>query len=122
MSERVYNFERIFNLRLGCGKREDDRIPYRSMGPVTVEEYESRQDRYDKQLKEKVGIDPKGMSTEEKNLALRKYREAEYEKLKDAVYKRRGWNSEGIPTLEKIKELGIDFPDIVVLLKSCAPA
>ena len=37
--------------------------------------------------------------------ALREYREAQYEKLKDAVYKRRGWNNNGVPTLEKVKEL-----------------
>jgi aldehyde:ferredoxin oxidoreductase len=48
---------------------------------------------------------------------LRKYRESEYEKLKDAVYKRRGWNSNGVPTLQKVKELGIDFPDVVELVK-----
>jgi aldehyde:ferredoxin oxidoreductase len=48
---------------------------------------------------------------------LRKYREAEYEKLKDAVYTRRGWDANGVPTLEKIKTLGIDFPDVVELLQ-----
>ncbi|UCE36389.1 MAG: (2Fe-2S)-binding protein [Thermoplasmata archaeon] len=117
LSERVYNFQRLFNLRMGFGKREHDNVPYRSVGPVTVEEYESRQDRYDKELKEKVGIDPSGMSTKEKRDALRKYREAEYEKLKDAVYKRRGWNVQGMPTLEKIKELGIDFQEVLELLK-----
>jgi aldehyde:ferredoxin oxidoreductase len=48
--------------------------------------------------------------------ALRKYREAEYEKLKDAVYKRRGWNLNGVPTLEKAKALGLDFPDLLEVL------
>jgi aldehyde:ferredoxin oxidoreductase len=86
------------------------------MGPVTKEEYESRAERYDKQLKEAVGFECAGKSTEEKMAALRKYRESEYEKLKDAVYKRRGWNDDGIPTLEKVKELGIDFPEVVELL------
>ena len=62
MSERVYNFQRVFNLRMGSGKRQHDAIPYRSAGPVTVEEYESRVERYDKQLREKVGIDPTGMT------------------------------------------------------------
>jgi len=85
MSERVYNFQRIFNLRMGYGTREHDTVPYRAVGPVTKEEYESRSERYDKQLTEKLGIDPSGKSTEEKMAALRKYREAEYEKLKDAV-------------------------------------
>ncbi len=117
MSERVYNFQRIFNLKMGFGTREHDDVPYRSVGPVTKEEYESRTDRYDKQLLEKVGYNPEGKSTEAKMAVLRKYRESEYEKLKEAVYQRRGWNSNGVPTLEKIKELGIDFPDVVTLVR-----
>ena len=48
---------------------------------------------------------------------MRKYREGEYETLKDAVYKRRGWNSNGVPTLRKVKELGIDFPGVVELVE-----
>jgi aldehyde:ferredoxin oxidoreductase len=118
MSERVYNFQRIFNLRLGFGRREHDDIPYRAVGPVTEEEYESRVERYDKQLKEKVGFDPVGKSTKEKIAALRKYRESEYERLRDAVYKRRGWTVNGVPKLEKAIEIGIDFPDVLKLLKS----
>jgi len=117
MSERVYNFQRIFNLRMGYGTREHDAIPYRAVGPVTKEEYESRQERYDKQLKEKVGFDPTSKTTEEKMKVLRKYREAEYERLKDAVYERRGWTKNGVPTLEKVKALGIDYPDVVELLE-----
>jgi aldehyde:ferredoxin oxidoreductase len=121
MSERVYNFQRIFNLRMGFGTREHDTVPYRAVGPVTKEEYESRSERYDKQLKEKLGIDPTSKSTEEKMAILRKYREAEYEKLKDAVYKRRGWNQNGVPTIEKAKALGIDFPDVIELLMHKSP-
>jgi len=117
MSEKVYNFQRIFNLRMGFGTRKHDDIPYRSVGPVTKEEYQSRAEHYDKQLKEKVGYSPEGESTEEKMAVLRNYRESEYEKLKDAVYKRRGWNSNGVPTLQKIRELGIDLPDVVKLIK-----
>ena len=116
MSEKVYNFQRVFNVRMGFGTREHDDIPYRSMGPVTEKEYESRSERYDKQLREKVGVNPEDKSTREKLAALRKYRESEYERLKDAVYKRRGWNSNGVPTLKKVKELGIDFPDVVELV------
>jgi len=41
MSGVVYNFQRIFNLKMGFGKREHDSIPYHAMGPETVEEYES---------------------------------------------------------------------------------
>jgi aldehyde:ferredoxin oxidoreductase len=117
MSEKVYNFQRVFNLRMGSGTRAQDTVPYRAVGPVTKEEYESRSERYDKQLKEKLDIDPAGMSTEEKMAALRTYREEEYEKLKDAVYKRRGWTPNGVPTVEKAKALGIDFPDVIALLQ-----
>jgi aldehyde:ferredoxin oxidoreductase len=117
MSERVYNFQRVFNRRMGQGTREHDSLPFRAMGPVTVEEYESRAERYDGQLKEKQGIDPSGMSTKDKLAALRKFREEQYELLKDAVYKRRGWDNNGVPTLAKMKELGMDLPEVVEVLE-----
>ncbi|MBB6216553.1 aldehyde:ferredoxin oxidoreductase [Anaerosolibacter carboniphilus] len=116
-SERVYNFQRVFNIRMGYGKRENDKIPYRSAGPVTVEEYESRQERYDQQLRELLGYNPEGKKTEEKLDVLRKYREDQYEKLVDAVYARRGWNNNGIPKLDTLQKLGIDFPEIVGVVK-----
>jgi aldehyde:ferredoxin oxidoreductase len=116
-SERVYTFQRVFGVRMGYGTRKHDRIPYRSAGPVTVAEYESRSDRYDAQLKEKLSLDPALMTSEEKVAALRAHRETQYEKLIDAVYKRRGWTPDGVPTLAKLKELGIDFPDVVAVVK-----
>ena len=117
MSEQVYNFQRVFNLKIGFGTRQHDAIPYRSMGPVTVEEYESRTERYDRQLKELVGCDPEGKTTEEKMAALRAYREEQYELLIDVVYKRRGWTPDGIPTPETLKRLHIDFPDVLELVR-----
>jgi aldehyde:ferredoxin oxidoreductase len=116
-SERVYNLQKVFCLKMGKGLREYDYPPYRAVGPVTVEEYESRSERYDKQLKELVGVDPEGMTTEEKIKALREYREDRYETLLDVVYKRRGWTKNAIPTIEKLKELGIDYPDVVEVVK-----
>jgi len=116
-SERVYNFQRVFNLRRGFGKRIHDAQPYRAAGPVTAEEYESRAERYDKQLKEEVGFDPSGKTTGEKMAALRKYREGRYEQLLDAVYQRRGWTKNGIPTLEHLKDLGMDLPEVLEVVK-----
>jgi len=118
MSEIVYNFQRLFNLKMGFGTREHDAIPYRSVGPVTDVEYESRAERYDGQLREHVGLDPGAMTTQEKRLALRRFREEQYEKLIDAVYRRRGWDENGIPTLETVRTLGIDFPDVVELIEN----
>ena len=88
------------------------------MGPVTVDEYLSRAERYDTALTEKHGVDISGMDVEEKVAVLRKYREEQYEKLKDAVYTRRGWTPNCIPTVETVKRLGIDFPDVMELLKT----
>ena len=67
MSERVYNFQRVFNIRLGKGLREHDAMPYRSMGPVTEAEYLSRQERYDAQLREWLDLDPDAMTLSRKN-------------------------------------------------------
>jgi len=116
-SERVYNFQRVFNLRRGFGTRIHDRQPYRAAGPVTIEEYESRTERYDKQLKEKIGFDPEGKTTKEKMKVLRKYRESQYESLIDAVYKRRGWNTNGVPTIEFLKKIGMDLPEVIDVVK-----
>ncbi len=116
-SERVYNFQRIFNIRRGFGLREHDAQPYRAAGPVTEKEYLSRQERYDGQIKSILGVDPEGKSTQEKMAMLRKYKEEQYEKLLDAVYARRGWTKNGVPTIEHLKNLGMDLPELIEVVK-----
>ena len=103
---------------MGFGRREHDYIPYRAMGPVTVDEYESRQERYDEQLVKKYGADISGKTSEEKVVLLRRFRQDQYAKLQDAVYKRRGWTQDGIPTVETVKRLGIDFHEVMDLLRT----
>ncbi len=116
-SERIYNFQRVFNVRMGYGTRKHDKIPYRSVGPVTEQEYSSRAEKYDKQLNEEAGIDTANLSTTDKVDALRKYREDQYETLCDAVYKRRGWTKDGVPTLETLSRLRIDFPGVTQIVE-----
>jgi aldehyde:ferredoxin oxidoreductase len=116
-SERVYNFQKVFAIRMGRIGRQHDYPPYRAMGPVTSTEYESRAERYDNQLRELVGVDPENLSVEAKMAHLRKYREAQYEGLLDAVYKRRGWDMDSIPTLEKMRSLGMDLPDVIEVIE-----
>ncbi len=111
-SEKVYNFQRVFNLRLGFGTREHDYPPYRAIGPVTREEYQSRQERYDQQLEAVAKADLDKISLDEKIELLRSHRENQYETLVDAVYQRRGWTENGIPTMEKLSALGIDLPAV----------
>jgi aldehyde:ferredoxin oxidoreductase len=60
------------------------------------------------------------MNTIDKINAVRRYREDRYEQLVDAVYKRRGWSKNGVPTLDTVKRLGIDIPEIVGLIKKAS--
>ena len=112
-SEAVHNFQRLFNVRMGFGTRKYDVIPYRAMGPVTEQEFKSREKLYDEILEEEVEYTVEGKSVQEKIKVLREYREKQYQLLCDAVYKRKGWDENGVPTLETIKRLKIDFPEVL---------
>jgi len=116
-SERVYNFQKVFAIRMGRVGRQHDYPPYRAMGPVTESEYESRAERYDTQLRDLIGIDPENLSVEAKMAHLRKYREDQYESLLDAVYKRRGWDMNSIPTVEKMRSLGMGLPEVIEVIE-----
>ncbi|RLF29964.1 MAG: aldehyde:ferredoxin oxidoreductase [Thermoplasmata archaeon] len=119
-SERCYNWQRAMNVWMGRGRRKDDWIPYRAIGPLTKMEYLSRKERYDKQLVEKLGYNKKEvekMSVEKKIRILYNYRRDQYEKLTDAVYYRRGWTPNGIPTPQKMKKLGINDPRMLKMLQ-----
>jgi aldehyde:ferredoxin oxidoreductase len=116
-SERVYNFQKVFCMRMGKGRRIDDVPPYRAVGPVTEEEYLSRVERYDTLLKNKIGIDPTGKSTAEKMKITREFREDQYQQLIDAVYFRKGWTPEGAPTVEHLQKIGMDLPEVLEVVK-----
>jgi aldehyde:ferredoxin oxidoreductase len=116
-SERVYNFQRIFNIRRGYGVRKDDAQPYRAAGPVTVDEYTSKEEFYDTKMKEVIGVDPTGKTIEERMAITREYREGQYEQLLDAVYDRRGWTSNGVPKVEHLQKIGMDLPELIEIIK-----
>jgi aldehyde:ferredoxin oxidoreductase len=48
---------------------------------------------------------------------MRQFREKQYDLLRDAVYKRRGWNNNGIPTIEHLKQIGMDFPEVIEVVR-----
>jgi aldehyde:ferredoxin oxidoreductase len=83
-------------------------------------EYVSRKERYDKSLVEKLGIpqkDVEKMITQEKIRILYEHRRNQYEKLTDAVYYRRGWTPNGIPTPQKMKQLGFSDKKMLKMLQ-----
>ena len=44
--------------------------------------------------------------------------EDQYELLTDAVYKRRGWNNNGVPKIEFLKKIGMDLPEVIDVVKN----
>lgn len=119
-SERCYNWQRAMNVWMGRGRRKDDWIPYRSMGPVTEVEYLSRAERYDSILNEKLGLSKKEiekMDLKQKIKLLYDYRQDQYQKLADAVYYRRGWTPNGVPTPQKLKQLGLNDQKMLKMLQ-----
>ncbi len=83
--ERIENLARLVNIREGIGTREHDTLPYKIMNvPLT-----------DNIANGAV------VNTEEFQLGL------------DDYYEVRGWTKEGIPTVEKLNELGLqEFAEI----------
>ena len=45
------------------------------------------------------------------------HRRIEREKLIDDVYKRRGWDKNGVPTRETVERLGIGDPKVIELME-----
>ncbi|MBX5329015.1 MAG: aldehyde ferredoxin oxidoreductase family protein [Candidatus Bathyarchaeota archaeon] len=78
--ERINNLARVFNVREGLG-RKDDNLPWKVMNQPITDEGPS-----------------KGAYVTQEELDL----------LLDDYYEARGWTREGVPTVAKLKELGMD--------------
>ena len=117
-SERCYLLHKLINLRQGVGTRKNDRIPVRAMAPVFVEEYRSRKAYYDAYIKDVVGMDPDEKTDQEKLAIIQGYRAQQYDQLIDVVYREKGYDSNGIPTDAKLKDLGFDEDDYFQILKT----
>jgi aldehyde:ferredoxin oxidoreductase len=118
-SERLYTFQKLFNLRQGKGTRRHDRIPLRAMAPVFENEYESRMELYDNQLRQ-AGETIDGLSLPEKLRLLQEHRREQFEHLCDAVYREKGYDAEGIPLQSTLKRFGLDSPEFLSLIEEAA--
>lgn len=78
--ERIENLARLFNIREGKGTREYDTLPWKIKNTPVPEEGPAK------------GV---VVSDEEHQLGL------------DDYYAARGWTSDGVPTVEKLNELGL---------------
>jgi aldehyde:ferredoxin oxidoreductase len=79
IGERIYNLERLLNVKRGVSTRKDDTLPYRVMNePI-----------------------PEGLSKG------RYCPQEELDRMLDTYYALRGWSQNGIPKEEKLVELGL---------------
>jgi aldehyde:ferredoxin oxidoreductase len=101
-SERLQLLQKMINLRQGKGTRASDLIPLRAMGPVYLNEYQSRSEYYDGWLQENSGNSNLPESTEQRLNLLIEKREKAYQQLCDIVYEKKGYTSEGIPKRETV--------------------
>jgi aldehyde:ferredoxin oxidoreductase len=106
-SERLQLLQKLINLRQGKGTRASDLIPLRAMGPAYFNEYEARSEYYDQWLKERVGETLFPESPAERHKLLMELRQKAYEDLCDAVYKTKGYTSNGIPLPTTLDRFGL---------------
>jgi len=78
-AERVYNVERAFGVRMGMGRKDDVLVGKWATEPVPNGPYKGEK------------IDP-----------------AKWQVMLDEYYRVRGWDENGVPTPEKLGELGLD--------------
>ncbi len=116
-SERCYLLHKLINLRQGFGTREHDSIPLRAMGPVFINEYNSRKHYYETCLKEEVGVALDGKSDQKRLQTLQDYRRSQYEKLTDTVYEEKGYDRNGIPLDETLQRLDLDKPEYLDIVR-----
>jgi aldehyde:ferredoxin oxidoreductase len=106
-SERLQLLQKLVNLRHGKGTRADDQVPLRAMGPVYLNEYESRAEYYDTWLKENSDGNTVPQDMEQKlDLLIEKRKEA-YRQLCDIVYEKKGYTSGGIPRRDTVARFGL---------------
>ena len=106
-SERLYILQKLINLRHGKGTRVSDQIPLRAMGPVYLNEYESRAEYYDGWLREQFSDSAIPATPEKKHELLVEKRIEAYQQLCDIVYEEKGFSSDGIPKRETVEKFGL---------------
>jgi len=106
-SERLYILQKLINVRHGKGRRADDQIPLRAMGPAFFNEYQSRAEYYDEWLRKNLGDGKLPASPEERHKILIEKRSQAYQQLCDAVYEKKGFTKEGIPRRETVEKFSL---------------
>ncbi len=110
-TDRDINLQRVMNcLVFGPETGRRDWIPDRAIGPTDDDLYKAEQAYSDGDLERLTGKTPeeiRAMTTTEKRETLLALRKEELRKLIRAYYAQRGWNEQGVPTVETLQSLGL---------------
>ncbi len=106
-SERLYILQKLINLRHGKGRRANDQLPLRAMGPAFFNEYQSRAEYYDEWLRKNLGDGKLPASPEQRHKLLIEKRSQAYQQLCDAAYEKKGFTKEGIPRRETVEKFAL---------------
>ena len=102
VGERVWNLEKLFNIREGFTK-DDDRLPPRlESEPMPNEVYSAREKRA---LTPPVEVPPHGTVKEQPSSGS----VVPIPEMLPIYYEKRGWTPEGTPTEEKLRDLGLEW-------------
>jgi aldehyde:ferredoxin oxidoreductase len=110
-TDRDINLQRVMNvMRFGAQTAQMDWIPERAIGPTEDAHYDAEAEFNDGELVKilaKPLAEVQAMPTSEKRRILMTERAADLHKLVRVYYEERGWNANGIPTVDTLQGLDL---------------
>jgi aldehyde:ferredoxin oxidoreductase len=110
-TDRDINLQRVMNVMVyGNDTGTHDWIPDRAIGPIDDSLYEAEKDYNDEEVSRIIGKDiseVQHLKIQEKRELLMNTRKGRLRNLIQSYYQAREWTSEGIPSIETLKKLGL---------------
>lgn len=110
-TDRDINLQRVMNAMVfGSETGANDWVPERAIGPIDDKLYNAEKEFHDGQLSAMLNKPleaVQAMRTSRKRELLMENRKAQLESLIQAYYQERGWNLQGIPEIDTLKQLGL---------------
>jgi aldehyde:ferredoxin oxidoreductase len=110
-TDRDINLQRVMNAMIfGEGTGEHDWVPDRAIGPTDDDLYDAEKDFHDAEVSKILGKpleDAEEMHTKDKREILMNFRKEQLQKLIQTYYRERGWNANGVPKVETLKQVGL---------------
>jgi aldehyde:ferredoxin oxidoreductase len=110
-TDRDINLQRVMNATIfGEKTGEHDWVPDRAIGPTDDDLYDAEKDFHDAEVNKISGkplADVEKMHAKDKREILMNFRKEQLQKLIQTYYRERGWNANGVPKVETLKQVGL---------------